>query len=70
MRCYLIEFKRGCGTLESFTEVRIVKGKLIVILLALMLATVPLFSACATPAPETIELSYSNFFPSTHFHSI
>jgi len=46
------------------------KGKLTVILLALMLATVPLLGACATPSPEVIELSYSNFFPPTHFHSI
>jgi len=35
-----------------------------------MLVASPLFGACATPAPEVIELSYSNFFPPTHFHSI
>jgi len=35
-----------------------------------MLAALPLFGACAAPAPEVIELSYSNFFPPTHFHSI
>lgn len=46
------------------------KGKLIVILLALMLATVPMLGACSAPATEVVELSYSNFFPSTHFHSI
>jgi len=51
-------------------EVRIVKKKLMVILLTLMLVASPLFGACATPAPEVIELSYSNFFPPTHFHSI
>jgi len=51
-------------------EVRIVKKKPLVILLALILVTSSLFGACATPAPEVIELSYSNFFPPTHFHSI
>ena len=56
--------------MKSIMEVRIVKKKPLVILLALMLVVVPLFGACATPAPEVIELSYSNFFPPTHFHSI
>jgi len=56
--------------LKSIMEVRIVKKKPLVILLALILVTSSLFGACATPAPEVIELSYSNFFPPTHFHSI
>jgi len=47
-----------------------VKKGILVILLALMLMAVPLFGACAGAAPEVIELSYSNFFPPTHFHSI
>lgn len=46
------------------------KKELLVILLALMLVILPLCGACTTPAPEVIELSYSNFFPPTHFHSI
>jgi len=41
------------------------------ILLALVLVALPLFGSCAAPAtPETITLSYSNFFPPTHLHSI
>lgn len=41
------------------------------ILLALALVALPLFGSCAAPATsETIELSYSNFFPPTHLHSI
>ena len=40
------------------------------ILLALMLTALPLFGACAGAPSEVIELSYSNFFPPTHFHSI
>lgn len=38
-------------------------------ILVLALMALPLFSGCAAPA-ETIELTYSNFFPPTHFHSI
>jgi TRAP-type C4-dicarboxylate transport system substrate-binding protein len=41
------------------------------ILLALVLGALPLFGSCAAPATsETIELSYSIFFPPTHLHSI
>jgi len=47
-----------------------VKKNALIILLALMLVALPLGGACSTPAPEVIELSYSNFFPPTHFHSI
>jgi len=38
-------------------------------ILVLALMALPLFSGCAAPA-KTIELTYSNFFPPTHFHSI
>ena len=59
--------------------------KVLVVLLALVLLAVPAFGACAPeeappptpppeeeapPPPEPIELTYSNFFPPTHFHSI
>ena len=38
---------------------------------AVMLLCLPLLSSCAKPAPtETIELTYSNFFPPTNLHSI
>ena len=46
------------------------KTKLLMICLALTLLAVPLVGACKAAPPETIELSYSNFFPPTHFHSI
>ena len=48
------------------------KTKLPIILLAVMLTTLPFFNACTTPpaATEVIELTYSNFFPPTHFHSV
>jgi TRAP-type C4-dicarboxylate transport system substrate-binding protein len=51
-------------------EVKLMKKEPLVIVLALMLTALPLFGACAAPAPEVTELSYSNFFPPTHFHSI
>ncbi len=44
--------------------------KLVFILLAATLLSLPLFGACTAQAPEAIELSYSNFFPPTHLHSI
>lgn len=45
--------------------------KILFFFLALTLVAVPLFGSCVTPAPaETIELTYSNFFPPTHLHSI
>ena len=47
------------------------KSKIILgLLTTLMLVALPISSGCATPAPEVTELSYSNFFPPTHFHSI
>ena len=46
------------------------KTKVLIVFLALTLLAVPLFGACKAAPAETIELSYSNFFPPTHFHSI
>ena len=62
------------------------KKKALFILLALMLMVLPLVASCTTPAEPTptptptpttlpeiqepIELTYSNFFPPTHLHSI
>lgn len=43
--------------------------KIVVIILALSLLAVPLLGGCPAPA-ETIELTYNNFFPPTHYHSI
>jgi len=41
------------------------------ILLTVTLVALPLFASCKAAAPqETIELTYSNFFPPTHLHSI
>jgi TRAP-type C4-dicarboxylate transport system substrate-binding protein len=52
-------------------EVKSLKKEWLFILLALTLVALPLFASCVTPAPpETIELTYSNFFPPTHLHSI
>jgi len=49
---------------------KLLRKELLFISLAFMLMALPLGGACAQPEPETIELSYSNFFPPTHFHSI
>jgi len=50
------------------------KRKALAISLALVLVTLSLFSACQAPEAEikkeVIELTYSNFFPPTHLHSI
>ena len=49
------------------------KKGIIFILLVLVLSAVPVLSSCGESAPpesEVIELSYSNFFPPTHLHSI
>lgn len=45
------------------------KRKLLALVLVLTLLPMPLFGAC-TDTGEVIELSYSNFFPSTHLNSI
>jgi len=44
--------------------------KIMPLLLLPLLLVLPLFGACTAQEPELIELSYSNFFPPTHFHSI
>jgi TRAP-type C4-dicarboxylate transport system substrate-binding protein len=44
-------------------------NKLLIILVALALLLVPLSSGCPSAA-EKIELTYNNFFPPTHYHSI
>ena len=52
-------------------EVKPLKKKTLFILLTLVLVALPLFGSCTAPATtETIELTYSNFFPPTHLHSI
>jgi len=44
-------------------------NKLLPVLLALALLAVPFSSGCPG-TPEKIELTYNNFFPPTHYHSI
>lgn len=52
-------------------EVMEMNKKKLLMLLALMLAAVPVLGSCATPAtPEVVDLTYSNFFPPTHLHSV
>ena len=47
------------------------KRKAIFILITCMLVALPLFGACGGAQPaETIELSYTNFFPPTNLHSV
>jgi len=47
------------------------KKEAVFALLVLSLLVVPAFGSCAPPAPtEKIELTYSNFFPPWHFHSV
>ena len=46
------------------------KNKVLMVCLVLTLVALPWFGACKATPPETIELSYSNFFPPTHLHSI
>ena len=44
-------------------------NKLLPVLLVLALLVVPFSSGCPS-TPEKIELTYNNFFPPTHYHSI
>ena len=45
--------------------------KITFVFMVLTMVAVPVLGSCAAPAPaETIELTYSNFFPPTHFHSV
>lgn len=46
------------------------RNKLLVFILALALVALPIFSACAQAPAKPIELTYSNFFPPTHLHSV
>ncbi len=47
------------------------KKEILFMLIALAVVGVLAFGACAKPVPvETIKLTYSNFFPPTHLHSI
>lgn len=43
--------------------------KLLLVCLFLTLLAFPLYGGCPS-TPETIELTYNNFFPPTHYHSI
>ncbi|MBA7507197.1 Solute-binding protein [subsurface metagenome] len=44
---------------------------ILMVFIAVGLIALPLLGGCAGPAPaKTIELTYSNFFPPTHYHSI
>jgi len=55
----------------NFMGVKSLKKGMVFVVLAIVLVALPLLSSCATPAStETIELTYSNFFPPTHLHSI
>lgn len=46
------------------------KRRLLFLGLALVLLSLPAAISCTTAQPETIELTYSNFFPPTHLHSV
>jgi TRAP-type C4-dicarboxylate transport system substrate-binding protein len=48
----------------------IVKRNIPALVLAFTLLSLPLFGACTDSTEEVIELTYSNFFPSTHLNSI
>ena len=55
----------------NLTEVKSLRKGVLFVFLALALVAMPVFGSCAAPAPgETIELTYSNFFPPTHLHSV
>jgi TRAP-type C4-dicarboxylate transport system substrate-binding protein len=46
-----------------------VRKKLFALVLVLTLIPLPLFGGCTSTSDEVFELTYSNFFPSTHLHS-
>jgi len=55
----------------NFMGVKSLKKGMVFVVLALVLVALPLFTSCSAPtATETIELTYSNFFPPTHLHSM
>ena len=55
----------------SFMGVKSLKKGMVFVVLVLVLVALPLFTSCSAPAAtETIELTYSNFFPPTHLHSV
>ncbi len=55
----------------NFMGVKSLKKGMVFVVLVLVLVALPLLSSCSTPtATETIELTYSNFFPPTHLHSM
>lgn len=55
----------------NFMGVKSLKKGMVFVVLALALVALPLFTSCSAPAAtETIELTYSNFFPPTHLHSV
>ena len=57
--------------LRNLMEVKSLRKGVLFVFLALTLVAVPALGSCAAPAPaETIELTYSNFFPPTHLHSV
>jgi TRAP-type C4-dicarboxylate transport system substrate-binding protein len=52
-------------------EVDLMKSKIVAMLLPLLLVSLSLLGACqAAEEVEVVELTYSNFFPPTHLHSI
>ncbi len=55
----------------NLREVKSLRKGVLFVFLALTLVAMPVFGSCAAPAPgEAIELTYSNFFPPTHLHSV
>ena len=55
----------------NFMGVKSLKKGMVFVVLVLVLVALPLFTSCSAPAAtETIELTYSNFFPPTHLHSV
>jgi TRAP-type C4-dicarboxylate transport system substrate-binding protein len=55
----------------NLREVKSLRKGVLFVFLAFTLVAMPVFGSCAAPAPgEKIELTYSNFFPPAHFHSV